>query len=77
MYNSIIQSVIDYCACSWGHREFSCINAVLCEAIHSFLELHKKMLNAAALVDVIIIIIVFILATLQCKLIEYKKLNKT
>ena len=52
MYNSLVQSVIDYGACIWGHREFSCINAVQHRAIRSFLGVHKKTHNAAALGEV-------------------------
>ena len=49
LYDSLVQSVIDYGACVWGVRDFDCIKAVQHRAIRFFLGVHKKTANAAIL----------------------------
>ena len=47
LYNSLVQSVIDYGACIWGLTDFPCIQAVQNRAIRSFLGVHSKTSTAA------------------------------
>ena len=47
LYQSLVQSVLDYGACVWGHKQFSCISAVQHRAMRSFLGVHCKTSNTA------------------------------
>ena len=47
LYNSLVQSVLDYGACVWGLQEFECINAVQHRATRFFLGVGKKTPNTA------------------------------
>ena len=47
LYSSLVQSVIDYGVCVWGHSEFSCINAVQNRAMRFFLGVNSKAPNTA------------------------------
>ena len=49
LYDSLVQSVIDYGACVWGSKEFECIKAVQHRAMRFFLGVHKKTTNSAVL----------------------------
>ena len=49
LYQSLVQSIIDYGSCVWGHKHFSCIAAVQHRAMRSFLGLHSKTSNTAVL----------------------------
>ena len=42
LYDSLVQSVLDYGAAIWGHNRFSCIDTVQNRAIRFFLGVHKK-----------------------------------
>ena len=52
LYNSLVQSIIDYGASVWGHRDFSCIQAVQHRAVRSFLGVNKTTANAAVMGEV-------------------------
>ena len=52
LYDAMVQSILDYGACIWGDREFSCINAVQYRAIRSFLGVSKTTCTAALLGEV-------------------------
>ena len=52
LYNSLVQSILGYGACVWGHRDFSCIEAVQHRAVRSFLGVNKTTPNAAVMGEV-------------------------
>ena len=49
LYQSLVQSILDYGACVWGHRNYPAIAAVQHRAIRSFLGVHSKTVNSAIL----------------------------
>ena len=49
LYDSLVQSVLDYGSCVWGIREFDCINAVQHRAMRFYLGVQKKTTTAAAI----------------------------
>ena len=49
LYQSLVQSILDYGVSVWGHHEYACINAVQLRAIRSFLGLHSKSSTSAIL----------------------------
>ena len=51
LYNSLVQSILDYGSCVWGVREFDCINAVQNRAMRFFLGVQKKTPTASVLGD--------------------------
>ena len=51
LYNTLVQSVINYGAAIWGQRRFWAINAVQQRAMKYYLGLPKRAPNAAATGD--------------------------
>ena len=44
LYDGLVQSVINYGACIWGHREFACIESIHNRACRYFLGVGSKTL---------------------------------
>lgn len=42
LYNSLVQPIIDYGACIWGYRSYTCIEAVQNRALRYFLRVGKR-----------------------------------
>ena len=51
LYESLVQSILDYGSCVWGMREFDCINAVQHRAMRFFLGVQKKTPTASVIGD--------------------------
>ena len=51
LYQSLVQSVLDYGACVWGHKEFDCIMSVEYRAIRFFLGVSKRTTITAIMGD--------------------------
>ena len=52
LYDTMVQSIIDYGASVWGHKEFSCVKAVQHRAVRFFLGVRKTTCNAAIMGEV-------------------------
>ena len=49
LYQSLVQSILDYGVCVWGHKEYPSIMAVQHRAIRSFLGVHDRTSTSAIL----------------------------